>query len=115
MDADLQKFLFSLLGALLAWGYLELSKYLKGRAEVPFFDVQEAFMAFAAAATANPDMKTDKQMLQYAVDLGTKYLKAKGLLGVYDPTALAEYGHMLEKMRFGKPNPSPEILNVAKE
>jgi hypothetical protein len=96
LDPALQDLLIGLLGAALAYGWVVLLSYLKGRPD--FYEIQEVFTALAVAASANKKL-TNAERLQYVIDLGTKYLKARGLLNMFDPAALAEAGHDFEKTR----------------
>lgn len=95
MDAALQGLLFSLLGAAAAYAYFRLMAYLRGRPD--FHEIEQVFQTFATAATANHKLTTNEQRLAWVVELGTKYLKAKGLLDMFDPVALAEAGHKAEQ------------------
>lgn len=110
LDPALQDLLIGLLGAALAFAYFKLMEYLRERPD--FFEIQEVFTALATAASANKNL-TNAERLQYVIDLGTKYLRAKGLLGIYDPEALAEAGHETEKVRAVEL--AGRFPNVAKE
>lgn len=95
-DPETLALIYSLLGALLAWGFSFLYGKLKERPD--WFQIESVITAIAAAATANHALETNEARLKWAVDRITQYLKAKGLFGTYDPTALAEYGHVLEQL-----------------